>query len=323
MNELLTYCIFKSLMKLLITGGMGFIGSHLVDRLSNSNNKILILTKTLSKRSNLKKSSKNITIKKINLTNFQKVGTIIDRFRPDVIIHLAGNTSHSKSFEKPLQDVDSNTKSTLFMLEKIRQSKLSCKFILGSTFIVIGKPKKLPVNENTPCNPTTIYGTNRLASEHLCKIYHEVYGIKTNIFRITNSYGPREQVIPNKNAINFLIHQASNKKILNIYNKGEFFRDLIYVDDVINGIYTIIKKGKDGELYWISSGKKTRFKKFASILQKQTDCGIKFPETPRYTKKVDVGNFVVDNSKLKKLGWKPKVDINSGIKKTIEYFNSK
>ena len=94
-------------------------------------------------------------------------------------------------FEKPMEDVNSNTKSTLFMLEKIRKLKLSCKFILGSTFIVIGKPKKLPVNENTPCNPTTIYGTNRLASEHLCKIYHQVYDIDTNIFRITNSYGPR------------------------------------------------------------------------------------------------------------------------------------
>jgi len=309
-------------LRLLITGGLGFIGSHLVDRLSKENHQITILTKTLSKKSNISKNRKNIQIKKIDITNFKKVGIIIEKLKPQIIIHLAGNTSHSKSFEKPLYDIESNTKTTLYMLEKIRELKLPCRFILGSTFIVIGKPKKLPVNENTPCNPTTIYGTNRLASEHLCKIYHEVYGIKTNIFRITNSYGPREQVIPNKNAVNYLIHQASKKKIVNIFNKGEFFRDLIYVDDVINGIHTIIKKGKDGELYWISSGKKTWFKIFARILQKETDCAINFPETPNYTKKVDVGNFVVNNSKLKKLGWKPRVDINSGITKTINYFNS-
>ena len=309
-------------MKLLITGGLGFIGSHLVDSLSNKNNEILILTKTLSKRSNLQNLTKNIKIKKINLTDFQKVGRIIENFEPDVIIHLAGNTSHSKSFEKPLQDVDSNIKTTLFMLEKIRQLGLSCKFLLGSTFIVIGRPKKLPVNENTPCNPTTIYGTNRLASEHLCKIYHDVYGINTNIFRITNSYGPREQIKPNKNAVNFLINQASRKKMINIYNKGEFFRDLIFVDDVISGIITILRKGKSGELYWISSARKMWFKKFARILQKTTDCEISFPPTPGYTKKVDVGNFVVSNSKLKKLGWEPKVSINLGIKKTMDYFNS-
>jgi len=309
-------------LKLLITGGLGFIGSHLVEKLTNKNNEIIILTRTFSKRANLQNLAKNVRIKKINLTDFQKVGKVIENFKPDVIIHLAGNTSHSKSFEKPLQDVDSNTKTTLFMLEKIRQLGLSCKFLLGSTFIVIGRPEKLPVNENTPCNPTTIYGTNRLASEHLCKIYHHVYGINTNVFRITNSYGPREQIKPNKNAVNFLINQASRKKKINIYNKGEFFRDLIFVDDVISGIITILRKGKSGELYWISSARKMWFKKFARILQKTTDCEISFPPTPGYTKKVDVGNFVVSNSKLKKLGWEPKVSINLGIKKTMDYFNS-
>ena len=309
-------------MRLLITGGMGFIGSHLVDRLSSKNNEIVILTKTLSKKSNLQNLSKNVKIKKINLTNFKKVGSVIESFRPDVIVHLAGNTSHSKSFEKPLQDVDSNTKSTLFMLEKIRELKLSCKFILGSTFIVIGRPKKLPVNENTPCNPTTIYGTNRLASEHLCKIYHEVYDLNTNIFRITNSYGPREQVKPNKNAVNFLIHQALKNKKISIYNKGEFFRDLIFIDDVIAGIMTILRKGKPGELYWISSGKKTWFKRFANILQDMTNCSILFPPTPNYTKKVDVGNFVVDNKKLRDLGWKVNVSIEEGLSKTLKYFKT-
>ena len=306
----------------MITGGLGFIGSHLVDSLLKKNNDIMILTKSLSKKSNISILNKKINIKKIDVTNFQKVGKVIENFKPNIIIHLAGNTSHSKSFEKPLQDVDSNLKTTLFMLEKIKQLKIPCRFILGSTFIVIGKPIKLPVNEKTSCNPTTIYGTNRLASEHLCKIYHDLYGINTNVFRITNSYGPREQIVPNKNAINFLIHKASKKEKISIYNKGKFFRDLIYVDDVISGINTIIRKGKSGELYWISSGNKTWFKKFAGRLQKITKCEIDYPKTPNYTKKVDVGNFVVNNSKLRKLGWKPKVTINEGIKKTVEFFET-
>ena len=307
-------------MKLLITGGLGFIGSHLVDSLYKKNHEIMILTKTLVKKDNLKKLNNKISIKKIDTTNFQKVGKIMEAFRPDIIIHLAGNTSHSKSFDNPLQDIDSNTKTTLFMLEKIKEMKSSCKFILGSTFIVIGKPNKLPVNEDTPCNPTTIYGVNRLASEHFCKIYHELYGINTNIFRITNSYGPREQVIPNKNAVNFLIHQAFKKEKVSIFNKGKFFRDFIYVNDVINGINIIMKKGKPGELYWISSGKKTWFKKFANILQIKTKCKVSFPQTPRYTKKVDVGNFVVDNKKLKSLGWDAEISIEEGVSKTLEYF---
>ena len=244
-------------MKLLITGGLGFVGSHLVDSLSKKGYNIKILTKTLSKKDNIKNPTNNVQIEKINIINFKKLGQIIEKFKPDIIIHLAGNTSHSKSFEDPLDDIESNAKTTLFMLEKIRDLRLPCRFILGSTFIVIGKPEKLPVNESTPCNPTTIYGTNRLASEHYCKIYHDVYGIDTVIFRITNSFGPREQIIPSKNAVNYLIHSASKGNTVTIYNHGKFFRDLIYVSDVVSGIKTIINKGKSGELYWISSGKKT------------------------------------------------------------------
>ena len=310
------------MLKLLITGGLGFVGSHLVDSLVKKNHKIMILTKTLSKKKNIKKSAKKIQIEKIDLTNFQELGKIIEKFKPDVIIHLAGNASHSKSFENPLKDIDSNAKTTLFMLEKIRKLNTQCKFILGSTFIVIGKPKKLPVNENTPCNPTTIYGTNRLSSEYFCKIYHEVYGLHTNIFRITNSYGPREQIIPKKNAVNFLIYKSFKKEEISIYNQGKFFRDFIYIDDVISGINTILKNGKSGELYWISSGKRTWFYEFGDILEKTTGCKVKYSETPVYTKKVDVGNFVVSNSKLRKLGWSPKISVDVGVKKTLKFFQS-
>ena len=310
------------MLKLLITGGLGFIGSNLVDSLSKKNHKIKILTKTFSKKNNIKNSYDKVEIEKINLTNFKRLGQIIEKFKPDIIIHLAGNTSHSKSFEEPLEDIDSNSKTTLFMLEKIRELGLSCKFVLGSTFIVIGKPTKLPVTESTPCNPTTIYGTNKLASEHFCKIYHDVYGLDTVIFRITNSYGPREQVISTKNAVNFLIYEAFNRKEISIYNKGKFFRDFIYIDDVVSGINVILKKGKSGELYWISSGKKTWFYEFASILEKNTNCKVVYPKTPTYTKKVDVGNFIVNNAKLRKLGWSPKISINVGIKKTLDYFQS-
>ena len=310
------------MLKLLITGGLGFIGSNLVDSLSKKNHKIKILTKTFSKKNNIKNSYDKVEIEKINLTNFKRLGQIIEKFKPDIIIHLAGNTSHSKSFEEPLEDIDSNSKTTLFMLEKIRELGLSCKFVLGSTFIVIGKPTKLPVTESTPCNPTTIYGTNKLASEHFCKIYHDVYGLDTVIFRITNSYGPREQVISTKNAVNFLIYEAFNRKEISIYNKGKFFRDFIYIDDVVSGINVILKKGKSGELYWISSGKKTWFYEFANILEKNTNCKVVYPKTPTYTKKVDVGNFIVNNAKLRKLGWSPKISINVGIKKTLDYFQS-
>ena len=309
-------------MKFLITGGLGFIGSHLTDSLIKKNHEVVILTKSFSKKNNVKNSSKKIKIKKIDVTNYLPVFKIMKKYKPDVVIHLAGNTSHSKSFENPIEDLDSNTKSTILLLEIIRKLKLKTKFILGSTFIVIGKPSKLPVNEKTESNPTTIYGANRLTSETYCKIYHKVFGIKTNVFRLTNSFGPREQTIPNKNAVNFLIHNAYKNHEISVFNQGEFFRDFIYIDDVITAINLIIRKGKSGELYWISSGQKIWFKKFAMILKKYTKCKVKFVKSPKYTKKVDVGNFVVDNSKLRKLGWKQKNSFEEGIKKTLEHFSA-
>ena len=107
-----------------------------------------------------------------------------------------------------------------------------------------------------------------------------------------------------------------------IFKKGKFIRDLIYISDVISGIKIIMKKGKSGELYWISSGKKIWFYELAKLLEKLTNAKVKFVKTPNYTKKVDVGNFVVNNSKLRSLGWKPKMNLDQGIKKTLEYFKS-
>jgi nucleoside-diphosphate-sugar epimerase len=129
-------------------------------------------------------------------------------------------------------------------------------------------------------------------------------------------------VISTKNAVNFLIYEAFKGNIITIFKKGKFFRDLIYISDVISGIKTIMKKGKSGELYWISSGKKIWFYELAKLLEKLTNAKVKFVKTPNYTKKVDVGNFVVNNSKLRSLGWKPKMNLDQGIKKTLEYFKS-
>ena len=306
----------------MITGGMGFIGSYLSEQLFAEKHDLIILTKSFVKKHNITKISKKIKIEKIDVTNFKKLSQSIQKNKPDVIIHLAGQTSHSQSFEEPLNDVDSNTKSTLFILEEIIKKKLKCRFILGSTFVLIGRPDKLPVDEKTPCWPTMVYGVNRLASEHYCKIYHEVYGLDTVVFRITNSFGPNEQVVSTKNAVNFLIHEAFLGNTITIFNQGKFFRDIIYISDVISGIKTIMNKGRSGQLYWISSSKKVWFHELGKLLAKLTNAKVKFVKAPNYTKKVDVGNFVVNNSKLKALGWKTKVNLNQGIKETLEFFKS-
>ena len=305
----------------MITGGMGFVGSHLCDKLVNDN-EIIVITKSNSKNQNLKQILSKITIEYLDIIDHPVLEKIILKYKPEIIIHLAGQTSHSQSFADPLYDIDVNAKSTLYILETLRKYNIQCKFILGSTFIVIGKPLNLPVDESTPCNPTTIYGTNRLASENYCKIYHDVYGLDTIVFRITNSFGPREQYETTKNAINHLIYKAFCGMEITIYNQGKFFRDLIYISDVVTGIETIMLKGKSGNLYWISSYNKTWFDELGRILHDQTNAPIKYNDPPQYTKIVDVGNFLVDNSKLCSLGWSVKTSVESGIKQTLDYFRT-
>lgn len=311
-------------MKIMITGGTGFVGSHLCDELIKDKHEVILLARNDNKKGNVIHNLNKIRLEYVDVTQFVDLEKSIEENKPDVIFHLAGETSHKKSFENPLYDIDTNSKSTLCILEKIKNLNLKCKFILGSTFIVIGKPEKLPINEETPCNPTTIYGANRLASEHYCKIYHNVYNLDTMSFRITNSFGPREQyATPVKNALNFLIYKAFKGEDVTIYYEGKFFRDVIYISDVISGLKTIMLKGKPGNLYWISSGKKTWFYEIAKWLEELVSAKIRYVDAPEYTEKVDVGNFLVDNSKLKSLGWDVKTSVKEGIEKTLEYFKDK
>ena len=310
-------------MNIIISGGTGFVGSHLTDQLILRNHSLILLGRTKSKFNNLFKNKKNLKFERIDVINTKTVYKILKKHKPDIILHLAGQTSHSDSFVNPFYDLEINSKSTLNFLEGIRKLDLKTKFILGSTFIVIGKPTKLPINEKSPCNPNSPYAINRLTSEYYCKTYHDVYGIDTRIFRITNSFGPREQIIPTKNALNFLIHEAYIGNKIKIFNQGKFFRDIIYISDVISGIKKVMEKGKPGNIYWIASGKKTWFYQLGKILEELTNVEIKYVSSLTYTKKVDVGNFLVDNSKLKKLGWRPKTSIKEGILKTIEYFQEK
>ena len=310
-------------MKVLVTGADGFIGSHLCQFLLEENHEIIAISRNFKQLPSLIFNSDKIDFNQVDVTDFSSLSKIIIKHKPNIIIHLAGETSHKQSFENPMYDVDVNTKSTLCILETIKQSKLKTRFILGSTFIVVGKPETLPVTEDTDCNPSTVYGINRLASEYFSKVYHNMYDIDAISFRITNAFGPREKYLtPTKNALNYLIYQAYKGKDVTIYDEGKFFRDVIFVNDVISGINTIIKNGESGNLYWISSNKKTWFYEIGKLLEELTTGRVKYVESPSYNNKVDVGNFVVDNSKLQSIGWKIETSVKDGIKETLDYFKS-
>ena len=308
-------------MKILVIGGMGFVGSHLSEEFVNTGHSVVIASRSKKKIQNIANIIDHVKIEYGDITNYKWLETIILKHKPDVIFHLAGQLTHYEAFENPLYDVDVNSKTTLVILETLRKMEKPCRFILGSTFWVVGKPKTLPINEETPCNPLNLYAADRLASEHYCRIYNRVYGLDALVMRLTNTFGPREQYNnPRKAALNYLLYKGFKGETVPIYDEGKFFRDYIYISDIVSAAKAIMEKGKSGEIYFVGTNTPTWFYDIGKWIEELTPGKVVYVESPEYHKKIDVGNIVVDNTKLKKLGWNWKVPVKEGLKKTLEYY---
>ncbi|MFQ6064879.1 MAG: NAD-dependent epimerase/dehydratase family protein [Candidatus Bathyarchaeia archaeon] len=310
-------------MRILVLGGMGFIGSHLSEDLVKSQHDVIIISRSKRKLKNITNVLDRITVEYGDITDFKWLETTILKYQPDVVFHLAGQLTHYEAFENPLYDVDVNSKTTIVALETLRKLKKPCRFILGSTFWVVGRPESLPIDEQTPCNPLNIYAVDRLASEYYCKIYNIVYDLDTVVMRLTNTFGPREQHSnPRKAALNYLLYKGFKGEDVTIYDEGKFFRDYIYVSDVISAARTIMEEGKSGQLYFVGTSKATWFYEIGRWIEELTPGKVVYVESPDYHKRIDVGNIVVDNTKIKQLGWDWKVSVKEGLEKTLEYYRS-
>ncbi|HDD70267.1 MAG TPA: NAD-dependent epimerase/dehydratase family protein [Candidatus Bathyarchaeota archaeon] len=308
-------------MKILVIGGMGFVGSHLSEEFVNTGHSVVIASRSKKKIRNIANIIDHVKIEYGDITNYKWLETIILKHKPDVIFHLAGQLTHYEAFENPLYDVDVNSKTTLVILETLRKMEKPCRLILGSTFWVVGKPKTLPINEETPCNPLNLYAADRLASEHYCRIYNRVYGLDALVMRLTNTFGPREQYNnPRKAALNYLLYKGFKGETVPIYDEGKFFRDYIYISDIVSAAKAIMEKGKSGEIYFVGTNTPTWFYDIGKWIEELTPGKVVYVESPEYHKKIDVGNIVVDNTKLKQLGWNWKVPVKEGLKKTLEYY---
>ena len=306
---------------ILITGGLGFLGSNLAESLVAKDNSVVLVSRSEGKRENISGFEDKMIVEYGDITNFDWLQNIIFRYRPDVIFHFAGQLTSYESFERPFYDVDVNTKSTLAILEAIRKLGKQCRFILGSTFWVVGRPEKLPINEETPCQPRNIYAADRLTSEHYCKIYQAVYNTDALIMRLTNTFGIKEQFNnPKKAALNNLLYKGYKGETVPIYSKGMFFKDYIYISDVVSAAESIMEKGKAGECYFVGTGKETWFYEIAKWIEELTAGKVVYVEAPDYHQRIDIGNIVIDNRKLKSLGWDWNVSVKMGLDKTLDYY---
>lgn len=306
---------------ILMTGGLGFLGSNLAESLVEKGFQVLLVARSDRKKQNIAGFAEKVRIEYGDVTDFNWIQSVLLKYHPDVVFHLAGQLTSYESFEKPFYDVDVNSKSTLAILEAIRRLERPCRFILGSTFWVVGKPSQLPINEDTPCRPLNIYAANRLASEHYCEIYNSVYELDTVIMRLTNTFGIREQYDnPRKAALNYLLYRGFKGQTVPIYSQGKIFRDYIYISDVVSAAEVIMRKGKARECYFVGTGIKTWFYEIGTWIEQLTPGKVVYVEPPDFHKRIDVGSIVIDSSKTKNLGWDWKVTVQEGLRRTLEHY---
>ncbi len=306
---------------ILITGGMGFIGSHIAKKYIQNQDNVYILSRSYNKKQNISgiENKVNLIIKDI-----RDIGES-DVAEKDYIFHFAGTVDNYAIKEgEPYKDIEINCNGTIALLEACKNFNPTTKIIFGSTFFVNGNVDKLPVNADSPCNPLGLYGATRLAAEHFCHVYNEVFDLNSLIARFTNVFGPFESGNNKKKAaFNFMINQAVKGEELQLYNNGNFFRDYLYVDDAVDACITLAEKGQKNKVYYVGRGEYVKFRRLIDIIIEQIpDTKVNVIEPPEFHKAVGIKDFVCDNSDLKGLGWTPKVSLEEGIKRTIEFYKN-
>ena len=315
--------------KVIVTGGLGFIGSNLIKILLKKKYYVINLDKVTysSNFYNVKEYSKNKNYKfiKADINNKKKILQILKKFKPNAIFNLAAETHVDRSIDRPESFIKSNILGIFNLLEAFRkyvQKNKKIKLIHISTDEVYGDVLKGRSKEYDAYKPSSPYAASKASSDHLVYSYVRTFGIPAIITNCSNNYGPRqhpEKLIPK------LVYNILNNKNLPIYGKGQNSREWIYVDDHCDALVKVYKKGKLGEFYNIGSNYNINnlkvVKKLLSIAKKKISFGknvkIKFvKDRPGH----DI-RYAINSSKLKnKLKWKPKVNFAKGLEKTFLWY---
>ena len=315
--------------KIIVTGGLGFIGSNLIELLINKDFFVINIDK-VSYASNFYntlefKSNKNYKFFKLNINNKNKILNIFNKYKPIGIFNLAAETHVDRSIDSPDQFINSNILGTFNLLETFRKyskKNKKSKLIHISTDEVYGDIIKGRTKENYPYSPSSPYAASKASSDHIVFSYIKTFGIKAIITNCSNNYGPKqhpEKLIPK------MIYNIINNKPLPVYGNGKNSREWIYVKDHCEALLKIFKSGEIGETYNIGSNKNLNnieiCKNLLNVAKKNIKIGkkvkIKFiKDRPGHDKR-----YALDSSKLiKKLKWKPKTNFLDGINKAFIWY---
>ena len=313
-------------LRVLITGGMGFIGSNLCRALIELGAKVTVLDASLPEQGANKFNFKGIEDKIEFVQGDVRDEELIEKTvqGKNFIFDLAAQANYLKSSEEPLLDLDINCKSKLILLEACRKHNKEVKIVFTSSRMVYGKIESIPVTERHPTNPLSLYGIHKLTAEKYFINYFQNFGIRSSVIRIPNPYGPRQQVKHSSYGIvGWFVRLALDNETIKVFGDGSQIRDYLYIDDLVDAMLVVAVSDKtDGKVYNVGSGRKTGFKEMADTIVDVAGSGkVELTKWPDDYEKNETGDYVADISKLQKdTGWETKVSFKDGAEKTVEFY---
>jgi UDP-glucose 4-epimerase len=312
--------------RVMITGGLGFIGSNLARRLVDLGADILLVDSLIPEYGgNLFNIAGFEDRVRVNVADVRQETTMNYLVRDrEVIFNLAGQVSHIDSMRDPHTDLEINCRSQLTMLEACRRHNPSVKVVFAGTRQVYGRPDRLPVDETQLVRPTDINGINKAAGEYYHLVYNNVFGVRACSLRLTNVYGPRQLVKHNRQGfIGWFIRLAVEGGEIQIFGDGSQLRDFVYVDDVADAF---LRAGAmdvcNGEVFNVGGAGPVSHRDLVALLLEVAGSGrVRYVDWPADKKAIDIGSFYADSSKfMAATGWHPTVGLREGLARTVTFY---
>ncbi|MFI5267858.1 MAG: NAD-dependent epimerase/dehydratase family protein [Chloroflexota bacterium] len=316
--------------RIMVTGGLGFIGSNLALRLLDLGAEVLLvdalIAETGANRFNIDqaKDHPQLSVRKVDIRDILTMERLV--VGQDVIFNLAGQVSHLDSMSDPFTDLEINCRSQLALLEACRHFAPSTKVLFASTRQIYGRvaPDDLPIREDQRPVPVDVNGINKLAGERYHLLYNDVYGVRTCVLRLTNTYGPRMLVKNNRQTfIGWFVRQVLDGERIRLFGDGSQLRDMTYVDDAVEAFLVAgADDAANGQIFNVGGTRPYSLRQITETLIDAAGTGdcelVPFPED---RKVIDIGSVYVDDAKLRSaLRWQPKIDLREGLERTIDFY---
>lgn len=310
----------------LITGGLGFIGSSLARRLVLLGAKVTLVDSLVPEYGgnlfNVRDIREQVCINIADVRDPHSMACLIKG--RSFLFNLAGQTSHLDSMTDPLTDLNINTAAQLHILEACRLHNPGVRIVFASTRQLYGKPRYLPVDENHPVHPVDVNGINKLAGEYYHLLYNEVYNIASCALRLTNTYGPGMRIKDARQTfLGIWLRHMVEGKPFQLFGTGEQLRDFNYIDDVVDALLLAATDPvAAGQVYNLGDSQRISLRQLADMLCcLQPGSRYETVPFPPERKAIDIGDYYSDFSKIEKaLGWTPKVPLIEGLKETLSFY---